>query len=612
MKKLLTSLSTFVLVVGSVGGIATWTTQQSHQQFGTTTQKTSVANETAQQIADKIKNKTIQLDPSFWVGQNIRAHEKYLASLIVKQGLLTQAEVKYVFWGYKVIEQARSYPGGIFTVIKDGQTVKAGNITLDASYNINETAAQIAAKLRQKIIQLDPFFWLGKQIADYPQRLRAALVQQGILNYKEAHYINWGPQHFVINQPSVRAGNIINVTKNGQTVSAGNVTIDVRYPNETAQQIAAKLQGKTIELETNFWVNKDVASFPDLFKRAILRQGLLTEKELGFLSWGHLTIRKPILYSSFTITVSDFGSSAKATNIKLDARPHDKTAHEIAQRFDGKVIRLDPAFWVGKKLWDYPNQFRDALVQQGFINGLERSAISWPFITVSAATMYRDFFINVSRYGQVVLADVALDVRPLETAKTITKKLQAATILLNPGFWLRKDVFDYQSQLNDALVQQGILTRREVQYVTWDHTNLPEGPQEYHARFNVNHYGTATGETALNVSTKDTAKDIGHKLQNAQPVELPDSVVGTKWNYASGLQDNIVYTFRNAAVQQGILGRGEAGAFFPTPNPYTPESPTPQVHTLTKGLNHVWGATIISPWVKYYDRYNFDFTVRVL
>ena len=478
MKKLLTSLSTFVLVAGSAGGIATWTTWQSHHQVGVATQKTSVANETAQQIADKLNGKTIDLDPRFWAGDNLFFHQKYLISLLVKQGLITAAESKYVFWvGSKVInwdEVSR----GTLTVLKDKQTVKA-DMFFDSSYQLNETAQQIADKIKNKTIQLDPFFWLDQKITDYPKRLREDFVEQGILTYKEAHYISWGPQHFVVNKPVLRPGNIVNVTKNGQTVSAGNVTIDVRYVSETAQQIADKIESKTIQLETGKWMNRDiaVASAAYMLRTTIMQQGLLTEKELRYVSWNHLTIKKPILYLGVVFNVNKDGQSAEANNIKLDARPHDETAQQIAEKLDGKTIRLDPAFWVGKSPSDYRQKFLNEMIQQGLINEVEKNSMAWPHITITDAKVYHDFYINVVRYDQSVRVEVALDVSPFETAQTIAKKLQAATILLNPGFWLRKDVFDYQSQLNDAIVQQGILTRREVQYVTWTILIYPKVPK---------------------------------------------------------------------------------------------------------------------------------------
>ena len=91
--------------------------------------------ESAQDIANKLQGKTIVLDPKFWVGKDIKNYKEQLDNAIVQQGILTQKEVQYVSWGDLILNQARSYPGCVFVVEKDGQTASAGDITINVKAN---------------------------------------------------------------------------------------------------------------------------------------------------------------------------------------------------------------------------------------------------------------------------------------------------------------------------------------------------------------------------------------------------------------------------------------------------------------------------------------------
>ena len=56
---------------------------------------------------------------------------------------------------------------------------------------------------------------------------------------------------------------------------------------ETAKQIAAKLSGKTIITDPNFWLGKDIKKYHDQLANAIVQQGILTKNwgAICYLGW---------------------------------------------------------------------------------------------------------------------------------------------------------------------------------------------------------------------------------------------------------------------------------------------------------------------------------------
>ena len=73
--------------------------------------------------------------------------------------------------------------------------------------------------------------------------------------------------------------------------------------------------------------------------------------------------------------------------------------------------------------------------------------------------------------------------------KTIANKLQGKTIVLDPKFWVGKDIKNYKEQLDNAIVSQGILTKEEVQYVSWGDLSLNQARSYPNCDFTVNKDG---------------------------------------------------------------------------------------------------------------------------
>ena len=95
-----------------------------------------------------------------------------------------------------------------------------------------EDAQDISNKLVGKTIVLDPKFWVGKDIKNYKQQLDTAIVQQKILTQTEFQYLSWGD--LTIDQARKYPNCDFTVTKDGQTATTHNVTLDVNSPQQLA------------------------------------------------------------------------------------------------------------------------------------------------------------------------------------------------------------------------------------------------------------------------------------------------------------------------------------------------------------------------------------------
>lgn len=184
MKKIITSFATISLIGGSLCNVTAWKNQQTKQAQSITKQNVSTKNEDAEDIANKLFNKTIKLDPKFWFNKDIQKYQPQLDAQIVKQGILNQDELKYVSWdSFKITSAFYYWNKGSFTVTKDGATA-TGSVTLNAS--TGETTSQIAAKLTKSNLQFNYAYWNNKTVNDNLILVRSILVNENILNKYEA------------------------------------------------------------------------------------------------------------------------------------------------------------------------------------------------------------------------------------------------------------------------------------------------------------------------------------------------------------------------------------------------------------------------------------------
>lgn len=246
MRKLLTSLATVVLLMSSTMNVIALPKQiavpftdmkmptkrqQKAKQNNHRKGYFNTTNEDAEDIADKLWNKTIKIDPNIFLNKNLHTDKKQFNDQIVKQGILIQAEVQYVSWGSLNINVARFYADSAhFTVNKDG-AIATGTDSVDAS--LNETTAQVAAKLANKDINLNFSYWNGKEINPNLGEIRSIIANEKLLTKAEASIISGisapikisGPDYisvtFVLNdsKTTANAKNHFSVNDDGKDAS---------------------------------------------------------------------------------------------------------------------------------------------------------------------------------------------------------------------------------------------------------------------------------------------------------------------------------------------------------------------------------------------------------
>lgn len=241
MKKLITSLATFALVGGSLSSVVALT-EMHHKQ----TTQTSTGTVNPFDIANKLRKKTIVLDPTVWVGRNIKDFQSQLNTVIVKDGILTANEVKYVSWSSVNLKAADWYWTVNFTVSIPGASV-TDNLCLDVS--TGETTQQIATKLENATINFNFDFWNQKSLEVYASEVKNTLVNEGILTQAESTVVGVDVPLTITNWGQVSTSFDVN---DNNTETIANVKINVLNDGPDAQYLANQIVGTD-----NYYISKN-------------------------------------------------------------------------------------------------------------------------------------------------------------------------------------------------------------------------------------------------------------------------------------------------------------------------------------------------------------------
>ena len=151
-----------------------------------------------------------------------------------------------------------------------------------------------------------------------------------------------------------------------------------------------------------------------------------------------------------------------------------------------------------------------------------------------------------------------------EDAEDIASKLWNQAITIDANFFLSKDIKNYQSQFNAAIVKDGILTKDEVQYVSWNNLNITQAGWFWNkGAFTVQKDGaTMTGQVTVDASTNETTKQIATKLETAH--------IQFNYNYWDNKTvTNYLTLIRSILVNEKILSKAEASEIVGFLNPVT-------------------------------------------
>lgn len=244
MKRLLLSLATIILLTSSIANPNLWTHQNYQQQPSAGKKATQ---EDAEDIANKLWNQSIKIDPNFWLGKDIQVDQTDFNKALVQNGFLTQDETQYVKWDSLNINQAGYFWNqGSFTVQKDG-VIASGHATVDA--DVGETSKQIAAKIAASNVQLNYTYWKDKEVSASLTDIQSIFVNEKILTKAEASTIAGLSSPVTIKQPGKQAVEF-NVNDNNTNTYA-DTSLNVVDDGRDASQIASGIQNTAYGLKTN-------------------------------------------------------------------------------------------------------------------------------------------------------------------------------------------------------------------------------------------------------------------------------------------------------------------------------------------------------------------------
>ena len=204
--------------------------------------------EDAEDIANKLFNKSIKLDPNFWLNTDIKADPTDLNKALIKDGLLTANETQYVKWGSLNINKAGYFWNkAAFSVKKDGATA-TGTATVDA--DSGSTTQQIANKINKATnIKFNYNYWNNKAVQNELPVLRTILVNDKILTRPEASVVTGLVSPVTITKTGAVTLNV-DVNDNNTNTDA-NANVNVLNDGASANQIAGGINNDSLGLKTN-------------------------------------------------------------------------------------------------------------------------------------------------------------------------------------------------------------------------------------------------------------------------------------------------------------------------------------------------------------------------
>ena len=202
----------------------------------------------------------------------------------------------------------------------------------------------------------------------------------------------------------------VNLNWYGESVQ---VPITINYKPvgyERAQDIANKLQGKTIILDPKFWVGKDIKNYKEQLDNAIVSQGILTKEEVQYVSWGDLTLNQAKSYPNCDFTVNKGGETAIAPNITLDVenKQDEQKFNQINNLIEKDVIKISSGQWEYQgpdfEDWDTPNVHIDTNISKE-MNDLINS-VDVDFSDLKPYTQYISFDKQIIKENQIITMHV--------------------------------------------------------------------------------------------------------------------------------------------------------------------------------------------------------------
>ena len=191
------------------------------------------------------------------------------------------------------------------------------------------------------------------------------------------------------------------------------------------------------------------------------------------------------------------GSTAKGTfNIVIDPSqkpftPATETPQDIANKLQGKTVKLDPTSWNGKNILNYPKKFQQELVNQKLLTADEAQYVQGTSFVVGAIKNYPNLTFKVEENGVVAYAK-NMTIEVTNPDYKVLDKMKNGHITLKYSEWkgreLKNNLYNYD--FRQLLVKEKILTQEESNWIEAnDSTVINQGPKTYIVNYGDSEWG---------------------------------------------------------------------------------------------------------------------------
>ena len=217
------------------------------------------------------------------------------------------------------------------SINKDGSLISPYQKTISLYNQITESSRKLESWLN----------YSGHQYADFHGNL-----YENLKNKNQSKDLS--PNHgvilrFLISCPKNGSWSCQNFNSADSGHAYDNIVLPQKGIKDTeyAEYIADKLQGKTIVLDPKFWVGKDIKNYKEKLDDAIVAQGILTQQEVQYVSWGDLTLNQARSYPNCDFTVSKDGETVMAHNVILNVenKQDKETFNQINNLIEKDIIK---------------------------------------------------------------------------------------------------------------------------------------------------------------------------------------------------------------------------------------------------------------------------------
>ena len=207
--------------------------------------------------------------------------------------------------------------------------------------------------------------------------------------------------------------------------------------NEDVEDIASKLFHKTIKLDPNVWLGKNLATEQSSLNAAIVKLGVLNADEAKYITWNNLQIKAADWYWNEGFTVKKDGATANG-NVAINATTGETPA-QIAAKLSKETLNLNYDWWNGKDLIANWAEIKQTIINENLLTKVEASVVTGLATdkTISGAGKFT-IQMHVNDNNVDVIANVPINAtNDGLSAAEIASKISGGTFYLHGNMWAK-------------------------------------------------------------------------------------------------------------------------------------------------------------------------------